>query len=73
MQCTATIEHDLQRTRKLKKKEKMSVFHLDLGRVQGLLSYILGELQIFEHKRLCQMSVERVELTSPRSNARVFN
>ena len=38
-----------------------------------LVFYILGELQAFEHNRLCQMSVERVELASLGSNARVFS
>ena len=38
-----------------------------------VMLYILGELQTFEHNRLCQVSDERVELASPRSNAQVFN
>ena len=86
MWCTTAIENrwtrtlcDMQLTRKPEKTENVHVFHPDFGRVQGkqhkilLLFYILGELQTFEHNRLCQMSVELVELASPQSIARVFN
>ena len=72
---------DLQLTRKIKRKrESVHVLHPGFDQVQGkqyIFFVVLYNWTIYRHlniicNRLCQMSVERVDLALPQSNIQLI-